>query len=288
MTRRGEHGFAGLAEIAVSLAVAAILMPIVGGALYEGYQFLTSTTARSALIDGGATLLDTVEAQLQGAQPLGYCSSAASSPDSAAILETPLDSCQQTALGPPPPAGASSWAGYVSLPSPSLAACGDPQLTAGALVTATASCVGFFSYDYQTAALAAGGPFDPPELTYLWTGGGSLWVTSYLPTGSYTNAGCPAPEASCADPDWQSATSSTRFVGRLADAAILSYSDEQDATVPFDPDLAPPAVPLSDLGNVVVITVATTLSSPPDTTLSQRAEVTVSGDADTATSDGNE
>jgi hypothetical protein len=311
--RRDDVGFAGLSELAVAMLFVALLLPLVAIGLSNGYQFMTSLTARSSVTAGGGTLLAAAEQELQGAQPLGFCATpsgavppgAGSPADAATILETPVDDCPQPELGPPPPAGQADWGSDVSpLPAPSLSSCGHPALTAGALVTATATCLGFFSYDYQTSgslgtdlgALSATGPLTPPELTYLWscagscpggTPAGTLWVTTYQPTGSYTNAGCPSPTAVCADPDWSDAPSQTRDVGPLSGGdAVLAYTGTGGDAIPLDPTLDPPALDPPDLADVLLVTVDATLSAP-GTSLRTSLSVPVTGNVYQSATNGN-
>ncbi len=268
-----DSGFAGLAELAVALLLLGLLLPLVGLAIDNTYSLVTVVTARAAAGSGGVELLSAVEAALQGAQPLGFCASPDDRSSQWSPVGTPLDGCARTALGPPPPDGAADWSASVSpLPDPSPAACGTPELGAGALVTATAGCVGFFSYDDEPSgastgegALAGDGPFTPPDLTYLWRcdaacpasgGGGGLWLTSYGPTGSYTDPGCPTTTVACTDADWSTARSDARDLGGLpvSSDALFAYRDAAGDSVALGTG-APPAVDAASLTAVEVVSV---------------------------------
>jgi hypothetical protein len=311
-----EAGFAGLSELAVAMLIAAILMPFVGLGLTNGYQLLVSLTTRATVTATSGQVLTTAEQQLQGAQPLGYCVTAPGVQQSggdpgnpASVIETPLVSCTQTALGPIPPSGSVSWSSYVQLPSPSLTSCGSPQLTQGALVAATATCVGYFSYDYEASgsesasagALSGSGPYTSPELTYLWVCSSScpnngesntLWVTYYEAKGSYTNAGCPSPTASCTSANWAGIVPLNRYVGQLAigSTKVFGYRDTSGSTgstVTLSQTLTPPGVSVSDLQNVVVVTVTAAFAYPPAQSVTSTVSVPVTGNIYQATSSGD-
>lgn len=305
--RRHDAGFAGLAELVVAMIFIGLLLPLVGMGLDNGWQLLTTITGRATASTDVGTLLATATSQLQGAQPLGFCAAAGAGQggDPGAAVETPLGACAQTGLGPPPPGGASTWAAYVSpLPTPSPAACGTAELGPGALVTATADCVGFFSYDDEPSgtltapagALSGTGPFAPAELTYLWRCGvacpsgsppGSMWLTTYPATGGYTNAGCPDPEQTCGDPDWSTAVPVRRDVGQLAAGAgpVFAYTDATGSAVAEDPSADPPAVPDGALASVEVVSVTVQVAGAPDGTGTAAAALT--GNVYQSPTDGN-
>lgn len=282
MIRHGERGEASLAEVAVAVLVTVIVAPTFAVATAIGWQYLLSVTAQATVSTQGAEVLAATEQELNGAQPIGYCPAAygaggiGANPE--AVLETPLDQCSEPSMGPQPPAGSATWG--VQLPSPSASSCGAPSLTGVALVTASTTCVGFFSYDYEPSvassgglapALSPSGPLSPPSLVYLWVctascpngaGGDTLWVTSYPAAGSYTNPGCPSSTAACSSPDWSTGAPQTRFIGTLAAASgVLSYEDGTGTCI-AGCGAAPAEVSASGLGDVLIVDVAAQLSAP--------------------------
>jgi hypothetical protein len=194
---------------------------------------------------------------------------------------------------------------YLSLPSPSHPSCGTPQLTAGALVAATATCIGFFSYDFQLSgesdgafgALSGTGPFTPASLTYLWVcdsvcpkgaGAESVWLTTYAPAGSYTSAGCPTSTESCSDPDWSTAVPATRYLGQFTGtAAVFSYADTADSPVPLDSSLLPPSVVATALPTVLVVRVTVSVASLSGETTATSIAVPVTGNVYESSTNGN-
>jgi hypothetical protein len=308
--RRSEAGFAGLAELAVALLLLGLLLPLVGVGLDNTWRLFASLNSRSAASTDGLVLLSAAEAQLQGAQPLGYCASpsgAAADGDPAAAIEVPVADCTRTGLGPPPPGGAADWSGYVSpLPDPSNASCGTAELGAGALVAATGRCIAFFSYDGEASgspgsgsgALSDRGPFAPPVLTYLWRcdagcpgpgGPAGLWLTSYEPTGGYTNAGCPSADASCTDADWSAASVTQRYLGRgsVGSDAMFSYRDAGGAALALDGARTPPAIDAADLTMVELVDVRTNASGGAGTTPGGSTAVALTGNVYQSSTNGN-
>jgi hypothetical protein len=308
--RRSEAGFAGLAELAVALLLLGLLLPLVGVGLDNTWRLFASLNARSVAGADGVVLLSAAEAQLQGAQPLGYCASpsgAAGDNDPAAVIEVPIGDCDRTGLGPPPPGGAADWSGYVSpLPDPSTASCATAELGPGALVAATGTCIGFFSYDGEASgspgagsgALSDGGPFAPPVLTYLWRcqtdcpGSGGpvgLWLTTYAPTGGYTNAGCPSADAACTDADWSAAAVTERYVGTIAAGSdpLFTYHDAGGAGLGLDQASTPPAIDAADLTTVELVDVTTDVSGAVGSTWSGSTAVALTGNVYQSSTDGN-
>ncbi len=237
-----ERGETGLIEVAVAFFVTVIVAPTFAIATAFGWQYLLSATAQATVASQSGQLLVSVVQQLSGAQPVGYCPDAPGSlSQPLAMLETYASSCPEPAAGPPPPSGDTSWPS-VQLPTPS-SACSPAVVTTSALVVATATCVGFYSYGYEptstgnadfTPALGSGGPLSPPALTYLWVctsscpngvAADSLWVTYYPSQGTATNPGCPAQSQNgCSSPNWSTSPPRTRFIGALTTASgVLSY-----------------------------------------------------------------
>jgi hypothetical protein len=271
-------GFAGLPELAVALLLLGLLLPLVGLGLDSTWRLVSVVTARAAAGRSGLELSSTVGAILQGAQPLGYCASPDDPSATGSPVGTPLDACSRTALGPPPPGGAADWSAWISpLPDPSAGTCGRAELGPGALVTATSSCVGFFSYDDEPSgagtgagALAGDGPFTPPDLMYVWRcrtscpepGGAGLWLTAYAPTGSYTDAGCPTATVPCTNADWSSATSSDRYLGPVLDSTGPLFGYQDAAGDPVALGAGPtPSVGAASLAGVNVVSVS--VAAPP-------------------------
>jgi hypothetical protein len=314
MSPKNDGGFAGLAELAVALLLLGLLLPLLGVGLDGTWRLFTTLNGRAAASTEGIVLLSAAEAQLQGAQPLGYCASpsGAGVAGPAAAVGVPMAACSSTALGPVPPDGAADWSSLVSsLPVPSVSSCGTAELGPGALVAATATCIGFFSYDGEASgssastststsagALSDTGPFTPPELTYLWRcagpcpsagGARALWLTSYAPTGGYTNAGCPSATAACSDPDWATATVAQQYVGTLsADAgAVFSYRDASGVAVAADDGLTPPAIPPPALPTVELVSVSADVSVARGATVSASTSVALTGNVFESSTNGN-
>jgi hypothetical protein len=309
MSRNFEAGFAGLAELAVALLLLGLLLPLLGVGLDGTWKLFSTLNGRAVASTEGIVLLSAAEAELQGAQPLGYCAtpSDAGVTGPAAAIEVPMTSCSSTALGAVPPDGAADWSSFVSpLPVPSASSCGAAELGPGALVAATATCIGFFSYDGELSgsssasigALSETGPFTPPELTYLWRcvgpcpgsgGTRALWLTSYAPSGGYTNAGCPSATAGCSDPDWATATIAQRYVGTLAavGGSVFSYRDASGAPVAVDDGLTPPTLPASALPTVELVSVSAAVSVAGGATTSPSTSVALTGNVFQSSTNGN-
>lgn len=303
-----DDGFAGLPELVVALLLLGLFMPLLGVGLDNTWQLFGSLTGRAAADSSDIVFLSAAESDLQGAQPLGYCATpnTSASANPAAPIEAPMPACSATALGPVPPDGADDWSAFVSpLPVPSPSSCGAAELGAGALVVATATCIGFFSYDNEASgspsatvgALSDTGPFTPPDLDFLWQCMGScegpggtagLWLTTYLPTGGYTNAGCPSPASSCTDPDWSTATVSQRFVGTLATTAVspFGYRDAAGESVAKNDDLTPPAVAAADLPAVELVSIEADVS-PSGSTSASATLVALTGNVYQSSTNGN-
>jgi hypothetical protein len=294
-----EVGETSLIEVAVAVFATVIIAPTFAIATAVGWQYLLSVTAQVTVASQGGEVLSTVEQQLNGAQPIGYCSDPQADPSNLSVgaatdaeLVTPVGQCPEPASGPEPSSG-STWTS-VSLPSPGASSCGSPDLTGVALVVASTTCVGFFSYDYEPVsasdgglqpALGTGGALQPPSLVYLWVcatncpqgDGNSLWVTYYPSAGTYTDPACTTSTTGiCQSLGWSS-TADTRFIGTLATpTSVLAYQDSTGCMAGCTSGQGSSTqVSASNLGSVQVVNVTAELSSPGQTqTSSVSVEVT--------------
>jgi len=258
MKAHAEQGLT-LVELAVALAVMAVLLPMVATAASVSWRTLTGVTVQTTLASTARQVLGELAMQLGGAQPQGYCPGAPGSLANPLVeLSTPLSSCPAPAAGPPAIPGAPG------LPSPAGSACGTPAEGPAAVVVATGTCLGFFAYDYQGTA-ASQVPLSPPELVYAWAGAGGLWVSYYAPaTGAtYTN------------PSWAS-TALRRFVGTTTTSAPFSYTDSCGAAW----------TPAEGLGAISVVTVDATFSLRSQS-LTERYDIALTGNAYNATAAWN-
>jgi hypothetical protein len=111
-----------------------------------------------------------------------------------------------------------------------------------------------------------------------------------LPTGSYTNAGCPSPDQACSDPDWSTTTATTRYLGDVAPSgtAVFAYSGKSSDPLALDGSLNPPGVPAASLEDVLIVTFTDTQPSPGGSgTTTRSVSVPVTGNVYQSTTSGN-
>lgn len=186
-SRKNEQGVSGIIELVVTMVVLGLLMPFVALgaiAIIQGSSALVSRTTAFSL-QSGAML--NITQQISGAQPPPYCSYA---PGSATYTSyyfiTPISGCQIPSQGPPVVSQSSSIPQAIQSGSPPIpkplsdagASClpsnaVSPTVSPSAIVVASPSCIGFFSYSTSGAVTV------PTSLTQTITSGQSGITTIY-------------------------------------------------------------------------------------------------------------
>lgn len=211
MTRVDREAGYTIIEMVVALAVMLVLFPVTAAGASAAVKFLVSVTEQSATQSTASNVLTTLTMQINGAQPIGYCPDAPGAAVNQTLeLTTPVSDCANIGQGPP-----TGIAPTNLVPEPAGTSC--PQATVGpsSVFAATATCIGFFSYDYEgsIADLSINKPLNPPEAVWVWQGGGGAIYATYYP---------PAATATYTDPSW-AATARRRYIGTDASTAPFSF-----------------------------------------------------------------
>ena len=158
--RHDERGVSGIVELVITMVVLGIVMPMIAIGSYSIINASSGLVAQNTAfsLQSNATL--NVVQDISSAQPAPYCANAPGSATSAAFLyATSLGNCQTPAQGPPVNSGAptapcgSSCSPAIPTPSTSCAPSNAvaPVESQAALVAATPTCIGFFSYNAEGA-----------------------------------------------------------------------------------------------------------------------------------------
>lgn len=225
-TGRDDSGLT-LVELIFYMAAMMIFSYVVGSLLDGVNSSAVQLSSSTITHEQARTLLDSLEAQLEGAQPVGWCQDpplVSTATLASEYLGTSLSSCgEPTNSLLPEDVAASEGAGFY--PSPSACGTYEPSTSSdqAAVVVATPSCVGFFSYDFEApigavssvtgVASVEAGTLNPPNLVYVVVSSSSMYMYVYQPTSS----------SSYTDVTYKSSPSATMYIGAVTSASPFSY-----------------------------------------------------------------